>query len=165
LLEAGLGHSCPRGRHAPLRAAKREAVLRLLRAVRAGLDAVPGRGGAWAAGVSPPFHRVSGFPLDSLEGVADRVGVKLYTMHWPMLSRYWARDLIGAAAPARDHDAATAAIAELLGLTDGLVADGATLRYPEPHDAHPVGRAAQRRKLDAAREAAGRVPVVAFAHT
>ena len=167
LLEAGLGAFLSEGGvYAPLRAAKREAVLRLLRAVRAGLDAVPGsRRRLEPQAFPPPFHRVSGFPLESLEGVADRVGVKVYTMHWPMLARYWARDLIGAAAPARDHDAATAAIAELFGFTDGLVADGATLRYPEPCDAHPVGAAAQRRKLDAAREAAGRVPVVAFAHT
>jgi len=167
LLEAGLGAFLSEGGvYAPLRAAKREAVLRLLRAVRGALDALHGpRRRLEPQAFPPPFHRVSGYPLESLDGVADRVGVKLYTMHWPMLSRYWARDLIGASAPARDHDAATAAIAELFGLTDGLVADGATLRYPEPHEAHPVGAAAQRRKLDAAREAAGRVPVVAFAHT
>ena len=165
LLEAGLGALLSEdGAYAPLRTAKREAVLRLLRAVRSALDALPGpRRRLEPQAFPPPFHRVSGFPLDALDGVADCVGVKLYTMHWPMLSRYWARDLVGRA-PAGDHDAVTAAIAELFGLTDGLVADGAALRYPEPHEAHPVGSAAQRRKLDAAREAAGRVPVVAFAH-
>jgi hypothetical protein len=150
--------------YAPVRNAKREAVLRLLRAVRGALDAVPGpRRRLEPQAFPPPFHRISGFPLDALGGLADRVGVKLYTMHWPMLARYWARDLAGDA-PARDHDAATAAIAALFDLTDGLVPDGAVLRYPEPHDAHPAGVVAQRRKLDAAREAAGRVPVVAFAH-
>jgi hypothetical protein len=152
------------GVYAPVRDAKREAVLRLLRAVRGALDAVSGpRRRLEPQAFPPPFHRISGFPLDALDGLADRVGVKLYTMHWPMLARYWARDLAGNA-PARDLDAVTAAIAALLDLTDGLVPDGAVLRYPEPHDAHPAGVVAQRRKLDAAREAAGRVPIVAFAH-
>ena len=165
LLEAGMGAFLSTdGIYAPVREAKREAVSRLLRAVRRALDSVPGpRRRLEPQAFPPPFHRISGFPLDAVDGLADRVGVKLYTMHWPMLARYWARDLAGDA-PAGDHDAVTAAIAGLFELTDGLVADGAALRYPEPHEAHPAGSAAQRRKLEAAREEAGRVPVVAFAH-
>ncbi|HQU49316.1 MAG TPA: hypothetical protein PLM09_09355 [Casimicrobiaceae bacterium] len=152
------------GVYAPLREAKREAVLRLLRAVRRALDAVPGTRRRLEPQVfPPPFHRISGFPLDALEGLADRVGVKLYTMHWPMLARYWARDLLGAG-PARNHDAVTAAIAGWFGLTDAPMVDGTGLRYPEPHESHPVGSLAQRRKLEVARAEAGRVPVVAFAH-
>jgi len=112
----------------------------------------------------PPFHRISGFPLDALDGVADRVGVKLYTMHWPMLARYWAGDLLGPGAAPRDVDAITAAVAALLGLTDGLNTDGASLRYPERDDPHPVGALAQSHKIATAIAEAGRVPVVAFAH-
>jgi hypothetical protein len=151
--------------YAPLRAAKREAVLRLLRAVRRELDALSGpRRRLEPQAFPPPFHRVSGFPLDALDGLADRVGIKLYTMHWPMLARYWARGLLGAAASPREVDAVTAAVAALFGLVDGIVVDGALLRYPEPDDPHPVGALAQRTKLDEAVRAAGRVPVVAFAH-
>jgi hypothetical protein len=80
-----------------------------------------------------------------------------------MLARYWARDLVGPAPPA-DHDAVTAAVAALFGLTDGLLTEGATLRYPEPLERHPVGARAQRSKIDAAVAAAGRVPVIAFTH-
>ena len=101
--------------------------------------------------------------MAALHGIADAVGVKLYTMHWPMLARYWARDLCGAA-PAPSHDAVTAAVAWLLGFTDTLLEDGASLRYPEPHVAHPVGAKAQRAKLQAARDIAGSVPVIAFVH-
>ena len=151
--------------YAPLRAAKREAVLRLLRAVRAALDDVPGpRRRLEPQAFPPPFHRVSGFPLDALDGLADRVGIKLYTMHWPMLARYWARDLVGPVASPRDGDAVTAAVAARFGLTDGLVTDGALLRYPERDDPHPVGARNQRSKIEAAIATAGRVPVVAFAH-
>jgi len=153
------------GPYAPLRSAKREAVLRLLRAVRRALDAVPGpRRRLEPQAFPPPFHRISGFPLDALDGIADRVGVKLYTMHWPMLARYWANDLAGPGASTRDVDAVTAAVAALLGLTDGLVTDGALLHYPEQDDPHPVGALAQRNKIVTAIREAGRVPVVAFAH-
>jgi hypothetical protein len=153
------------GAYAPLRSAKREAVLRLLRAVRRALDAVPGpRRRLEPQAFPPPFHRISGFPLDALEGVADRVGIKLYTMHWPMLARYWANDLLGPGAAPRDVDAVTAAVAALLGLTDGLNTDGSLLRYPERNDPHPVGALAQRNKIVTAIADAGRVPVVAFAH-
>jgi len=164
LIAAGFGaFTADEGPYAPVRDAKRGAVLDLLRKVRRALDAVPGpRRRLEPQAFPPPFHRISGFPIDTLEGLADRVGVKLYTMHWPMIARYWARDLAGDASP-RALDAATAAIASLFDLTDGLV-DGSSLRYPEPHERHPVGEAAQRRKLDEAVALAGRVPVVAFAH-
>ena len=152
------------GCYAPLRAAKREASLRLLRAVRDALDALPGpRRRLEPQAFPPPFHRLSGFPLDGLDAVADAIGIKLYTMHWPMLARYWARDLVGDAPPA-EQNAVTAAVAALFGLTDGVVTDGSVLRYPEPDEPHPVGARSQRTKIEVAIAAAGRVPVVPFVH-
>lgn len=149
---------------APLFAAKRDAVLGLLRTVRAKLAAVPGgRRRLEVQAFPPPFHRISGFPLDALDGVADAVGIKLYTMHWPMIARYWARDLVGATSDAA-LDAATAAIAHAFGFLDDRV-DGAALQYPEPHEPHPAGARAQRDKLACARSIAGDVPTIAFAHT
>jgi len=145
-------------------AAKRHAARALIVAVRAALDQVGGaRRLLEPQAFPPPFHALSGFPLAELDGVADRIGIKLYTMHWPMLARYWARDLIGDGTPAA-LDALTAAVAWRFGLTDDLV-DGALLRYPEPHDAHSAGRHAQLAKLRAAQAAAGRVPVTAFVHS
>jgi hypothetical protein len=150
---------------APLYDAKRRVVLALLRACRAALDSVPGPRRRLEPQVfPPPLHRMSGFPIDALDGVADAVGVKLYTMHWPMLARYWARDLLDGTGGEAEHDALTAAIAGLLGFTDALDADGAALRYPEPHQAHPIGARAQSAKLLAAQQAAAGVPVRAFTH-
>jgi len=147
----------------PLFAAKRRAARALLAAVRAALDGVPGpRRRLEPQAFPPPFHRISGFPLGELAGIADRIGIKLYTMHWPMIARNWARDLAGDAAAAQE-DVVTAAVAHRLRLVDGDV-DGATLRYPEPHVAHPAGAAAQREKLDVAATVAGDVPVTAFVH-
>ncbi len=152
------------GPFAALVAAKRDAARSLLTAVRAALDRVPGpRRRLEPQAFPPPFHAISGFPLHDLAGIADRIGIKLYTMHWPMIARYWARDLVGDA-DAAAQDAATAALALRFGLTDGL-ADGARLRYPEPAQAHPVGSAAQREKIAVARAGAAGVPVTAFVHS
>ena len=124
------------------------------------LDTVPGARRRLEPQIfPPPLHRISGFPIDVLDDVADAVGVKLYTMHWPMLARYWARDLLAGAGGSAGQNALTAAIADLFGFTDALDEDGAWLRYPEPHEAHPVGTRAQSSKLSEARELAGAVPV------
>ena len=101
--------------------------------------------------------------MAKLAGIADAVGIKLYTMHWPMIARYWARDLLGEAASA-GHDAVTAAIAHRFGFTDGI-ADGKTLRYPEPGTPHPVGERAQADKLARARDLSCAVPAIAFVHS
>lgn len=149
---------------APLYDAKRDAAHDLLSSVRRALDAVPGAPRRLEPqAFPPPFHRISGFPLDRVAGIADAVGIKLYTMHWPMIARYWARDLLGVAGAAAE-DAATAAIACRFGLTDD-VEDGSTLRYPEPDVPHPAGHRSQSAKLATARAIAGTVPVVAFVHS
>jgi len=149
---------------AALFAAKRSASRALLTSVRDALNTVSGpRRRLEPQAFPPPFHRISGFPLGELEGVVDRIGIKLYTMHWPMIARYWARDLVGDAS-LTELDAVTSAIALRFGLTDRLV-DGAVLRYPEPDDAHPVGHRVQREKLATAKTVAGRVPITAFVHS
>ncbi len=146
--------------------AKRRAALALLRACRTALDGVSGPRRRLEPQIfPPPLHRISGFPIDSLAGVADAVGVKLYTLHWPMLSRYWARDLLEGAGGEREHDAVTAAVADLFGFTDALAADGAVLRYPEPHQAHPVGVRAPQDKLREAAFHLDPIPARAFVHS
>lgn len=153
------------GSLAALFAAKKAAARALLAQVRVALDTVPGpRRRLEPQFFPPPFQHISGGPLDALDGIADAIGIKLYTMHWPMLARYWARDLIGNADAAR-LDAVTAAVAALFGLTDGLDHDGRALRYPEPHEAHPAGAIAQHDKLLEARRIAGPIPVRAFVHS
>ena len=146
--------------------AKRRASLALLRACRAALDGVSGPRRRLEPQIfPPPLQRISGFPVDTLAGIADAVGVKLYTMHWPMLARYWARDLLAGTDGERELDAITAAVADLFGFTDALAPDGAMLRYPEPHEAHPVGMRVQRDKLREAVRLARGTPVRAFVHS
>lgn len=148
---------------APLFTAKRDATTALLGTVRRALDAVPGpRRRLEPQAFPPPFSWLSGFPLDGVDGIADAVGIKLYTMHWPMIARFWAREIIGD--EPRALDAMTAGIAAAFDFVDAPC-DGSVLRYPEPHERHPVSARAQRDKLAMARATAGSVPAVAFAHT
>jgi len=64
------------GRLAALFAAKRDASRTLLAAVRRALDGVPGpRRLLEPQAFPPPFHRISGFPLGGLAGIAVRIGI------------------------------------------------------------------------------------------
>ena len=96
---AGAWHGaiCSNGRAArpAVRVEARRRAAICLRKVRRALDARSGRATATgAAGLPAAVPAVSGFPLDALEGVADAVGIKLYTMHWPMIARYLGADLV-----------------------------------------------------------------------
>jgi hypothetical protein len=106
----------------------------------------------------PPFSFASGFDFAAVAPHAAAIGAKLYTMHWPMIVRGWA-DALGAP----EDPALLGALAEALDLVDAPI-DPARFRYPEPEEPHPVGLAAQARKIAAARAAAGATPVLAFAH-
>lgn len=153
------------GDGAPLWASKRASVGALLRSFRAALDAVDGPRRLLEPQVFPaPLSRFSGVDWQVMADTADAIGVKLYTMHWPMIARYWARDLLGTA-DGPQADAVTAAMARFMGFCDGDAPDGATLHYPPPDVAHPVGAAAQARKIAQARSDAAPLPVIAFAHS
>jgi len=154
--EKGLGNA--------LWASKRLAVKQLLHRCRAALDQVPGPRRLFEPQVlPPPFSLFSGFPLDDLEGLADAVGVKLYTMHWPMIARSWAQQLVGNESTERT-DAVTGAMAQFFEFCDAPPTNGAAFHYPEPNVAHPVGTVAQHHKIVEAQRTAGRVPVIPFAH-
>lgn len=149
----------------PLWASKRASVGALLRCYRQALDQVSGPRRRLEPQVfPPPLSRYSGVDWEAIAGTADAVGVKLYTMHWPMMARYWARDLVGST-DARALDTVTAAMATFLGFCDDAQPDGAALHYPPPDIAHPVGRQAQIDKLRQAQQLAGPVPLIAFTHS
>lgn len=104
-----------------------------------------------------PWALLSGFDHARAATVVEGMGVKLYTMHWPMMARFWAEALGGV-------DAARRIVRFLdVGGPEPQTLDD--LRYPEPEEAHPVGAEAQRRKLEAAVTAAAPCPVYAFAHS
>lgn len=153
----------PDGPARALWASKRASVARMLGAYRRALDSVPGPRRLLEPQVFPqPMSTWSGFAWESLSAHCDAVGVKLYTMHWPMIARYWARDLIGRSdGPAAD--VVTQLMFQWMGLGPGL--DATALKYPPPHTDHPVGEQAQIDKLRTAVSQAGATPVIAFTHS
>lgn len=115
----------------------------------------------------PPWSVLSGFDFSAVAGTgACAIGVKLYTMHWPMIVRSYGDSLVAQSPElAADHGLADA-IGRLFGMRDEGERFGPLreVRYPEPEEAHPVGALAQAAKIRQAQAEAGDVPVHAFAH-
>jgi hypothetical protein len=163
LQEAGWDEWFAEGPARALWASKRASVRRMLVAYRQALDAVAGRRRLLEPQVFPqPLSSWSGFAWEALHESCDAVGVKLYTMHWPMIARYWARDLIGRS-DGPQADQLTQALFQWMDLGEGE--NLSDLHYPPPERCHPVGDQAQVRKLRAAQLQAGETPVVAFVHS
>ena len=112
----------------------------------------------------PPLSLLSGMDFARAGAYSSAISVKLYTMHWPMMLRFWGEQL-KQANPAVSESAISAALEHWLELS-GLpgtrkIADH---RYPEPIDPHPVSNEAMASKIRVAREASPKVPIIALTH-
>lgn len=92
------------------------------------------------------------------------MSVKLYTMHWPMILRFYG-DALRAANPGVSAQPLVRALVRWLDIAD----DAGLPRlddyfYPGPDEAHPVGAGALARKIAQAQADAGKLPVYALAH-
>lgn len=137
----------------------------LLAGFRKAIDAAPGKKREFIPNAfPPPFTLASGFDFSRVGRHVDACSVKLYTMHWPMMLRFYG-DALQAANPRVSGDVLLRA---LIGWFD--IADDAGLprledyRYPDSGEPHPVGPQAQARKIAAAQREAGRLPIYALAH-
>src|SRR5919106_297652 len=111
----------------------------------------------------PPWSLISGFDYAAASAHCDGIGVKLYTMHWPMMLRGYGEALL-AANPGLSEPLLARCLARWWNVRDDNgPARVAGYAYPEPDEAHPVSAQAQARKIAQAR-AEARVPVYAFAH-
>lgn len=128
---------------------------------RAAADASGGRLRTHFQGFPPPMDALSGFDPDALDAFASDIGVKLYTMHWPMIERAYATRL--SALAEMDGDAALAVVRAALG-TDPRPPVLAQVRYPAPDEPHPADDAAIAAKLGAARASVRRARFWAMAH-
>ncbi|HEX5077779.1 MAG TPA: hypothetical protein VFV80_01435 [Geminicoccaceae bacterium] len=137
--------------------------LRLLAAYHAVLnDAGGGRIAFVPHAFPPPWSLLSGFDYAAASAHCDGIGVKLYTMHWPMMLRGYGEALL-AKNPRLSEALLARCLARLCDVRDDGPAQIGDFAYPEPDEAHPVGAGAQARKITRAR-AEARVPVYAFAH-
>jgi hypothetical protein len=84
----------------------------------------------------PPWHRLSGFSPSRMAGVADLIGVKFYTMHWPMMVRQYADMLAGFAGG--DADAVAQTVYRLFIDARATDVQLQNIAYPEPDEPHRI---------------------------
>lgn len=124
-------------------------------------DASYGRVGVVMQAFPPPLNRLSGLDFAAVDGIADEIAVKHYTMHWPMIERGYVERL--AAVTDLDAGVVFAAVHRWLGLNGGAQTLEA-LRYPEPHEPHPADEGALRRTIEIAASQIKRSRLSVIAH-
>lgn len=108
-----------------------------------------------------PWSLLSGANLERFAPFSSSYGVKLYTMHWPMIIRFYA-DALLAANSRLSRAVIMRTLARAFDVADDEGLDD--YAYPEPDEPHPIGLGAIRRKIEMARLAARGTPVAAIAH-
>ena len=112
----------------------------------------------------PPFTAVSGMDFAAVAKHSAAISVKLYTMHWPMILRFYGDQILNAN-PGLSSQALVRALVKWLDIADD---DGLPqledYNYPPPDVPHPVGPKAQARKIRQAQAQAGETPIYVLAH-
>lgn len=112
----------------------------------------------------PPWNILSGLDYARVSPYSSALSVKLYTMHWPMMLRFYG-DRLHQANPGVSEPLLARALARLFDTgQEPPPTRLEDLRYPTPEEPHPVGAAAQRRKIAQAQLQAGSTPVCTLAH-
>jgi hypothetical protein len=112
----------------------------------------------------PPFTLASGFDFSRVGKHVDACSVKLYTMHWPMMMRFYGDALRTANPQALEQQIVSALVAWFDTIDYGAPNRLEIIRYPESNEPHPVGNLAQLRKIKQAQQEAGSLPIYALAH-
>ena len=112
----------------------------------------------------PPWSLWSGMDFARVARHASAIGVKLYTMHWPVMLRFYGDVLVRANPNVNERLIARALVRWLDIADDQGLPSLRDYTYPEPDQPHPVGLRAQARKIIEAQIAAGSTPVYSLAH-
>lgn len=97
----------------------------------------------------PPLNLATGLDLGRAGAQADMVGVKFYTMHWPMIEADYLSALTSRAG--LDPVVTARALARVLSLAPDAPRDPEAIRYPEPHEPHACADADLTAKMRTAR--------------
>jgi hypothetical protein len=138
---------------------------RLLRSFRAALDDA-GRPDVElvAHAFPPPWSDLSGIDFSGSADVVDHFCVKLYGMHWLMMLRSYADQLLEDN-PELHPKVLLRALYLMFDVSIGRPPSTIEeVRYPSPHDPHPGEAVVRERKIAAAQARAGETPVVALEH-
>lgn len=112
----------------------------------------------------PPFNIMSGLDFDRIAPLADHIAVKLYTMHWAMIARFYL-DQLFECNPQVDESLLVGAIFKLLQISDDRApAKISAVRYPSPSEPHFPSERVQYEKIEFAQKSAGETPIAALVH-
>lgn len=116
----------------------------------------------------PPFTLASGMDFARAGKHSTAISVKLYTMHWPMMLRFYG-DTLRQANPriseTRLEVKLTAALLAWFDMTEGPQSRKLTnYTYPKMDQPHPVSSDSLVRKIRQAQLEAGKTPILALAH-
>lgn len=129
-------------------------IQRYRKALPASFDLVP-------QAFPPPFNLLSGFDFTAVSKVVQGIGVKLYTMHWPMIAADYARSMSAGKASAAE---VAEALVTALDICDDTPPADRGFSYPEPDENHTASAGNIERKITSARQQASDCPVYAFTH-
>ena len=119
----------------------------------------------WATSFPPPWSLLSGLDPACAARHVDTLSVKLYGMHWSMILRNYAEQLL-AANPTLPASALVAALFRLLDVGTGPASGKLSeVRYPDPEEPHLGSHEVHLRKIQQAQDAAGPCPVIPLAHS
>lgn len=110
----------------------------------------------------PPLNAATGLDPAEVAPFCDAIGVKFYTMHWPVIEA----DYLTVLSNRCDFSPLQTAriLSRLLQLSPDRPRSPETIRYPEPHEPHVASSAAITAKIDQMREIAGNTPVWGMSH-
>jgi len=112
----------------------------------------------------PPFNGMSGFDFARIAPIADHIPVKLYTMHWAMIARFYL-DQIHQNNPQLTESLLVSALFKLLQISDNPAPTKiSNVRYPSPNEPHLSSELVQTEKISLAQTAAGDTPIAALVH-
>ncbi len=112
----------------------------------------------------PPWTIASGMDFRRVAKHSTAISCKLYTMHWPMMLRFYG-DQILKANPGLSNSLLTRALVEWLDIADDQGLERLEdYNYPPPDAPHPVGSEAMARKIRQAQADAGDTPIYVLAH-
>jgi hypothetical protein len=112
----------------------------------------------------PPWNLGSGIDFTRGDGIVSGYCVKLYTMHWAMMLRFYADQLLAANRGLSDQLLGRVLVRLLDIADDGGLAKATGYHYCDPDEPHPAGSRAMQRKIEQARRDAGDTPIYAVAH-
>jgi hypothetical protein len=112
----------------------------------------------------PPWSDLSGIDFAGSGDVVDHFCVKLYGMHWLMMIRSYAEQLLGCNRELGEHS-----ILQVLYYLFDMSSESPPpvledVRYPSPGDPHPGDAEVRKRKIAIAQRQAGDTPVIALEH-